>query len=295
MWAALLVLQHWQLAQASPQQLQWDVVSSLVQVFPTTAWVPATGSAALLEGARAEHLAFQIVLRPSVALNSVSVSAASPLAGGGGSSIDGAAIVRRVVCVNVSAPAAITPAVSAESCPRVWPDPLPLLSTADVFHPNSTGALWVTLTVPADAARGLYRGSLELRGSLGAEPVALLASIPLELTVLNFSVSQRSLRTDSKLSDTWVHRYASREPDGGNLTAVMLRYLREMVDHRVNMMGWGCSIRLIVDQFSSVFRLMVVYSGTAVSPSSQRSRPTFPRTSAPFRFTQRRSTAWLPH
>jgi hypothetical protein len=225
---------------APPPQpvMDWRIASAMEQLFPTAPWaLPAgsDGAAAGLRGARAERLAFQVAIRPSEPLRQLSV-VTSPLEpvkpGESTSNIPASAVypARRVLCVNVTRGSTGTEA---------YPDPLPLLSSADELPPGTTSALWVTLAVPVDTPPGIYRGSLSIYGSLGAEPVARLARIPLSVTVLNLSVAERSLRTDSKLSEQWVGRYSKREPDGANLTAVMLRYYREMADHRVTMMGWG--------------------------------------------------------
>ena len=44
---------------------------------------------------------------------------------------------------------------------------------------------------------------------------------------------RRTLWTDGKLAHNWVAKYADREPEkGGNLTATMLRYYKDLVSAR---------------------------------------------------------------
>ncbi len=215
--------------------LQWCVVSPMEQIFPD--WEPPSAaekmSRAVLDGGTGEHLAFQFSMRPSTTLRDLSV-VASPLqrADGKGLPIPAAAVSppRRVLRVNVT---------TGANGSTQWPDPLPFLSPTDQLDPGTTSALWIIVTVPPGAQPGVYTGNLQIHGSDSATGRIQLAHVPVDLTVRNISVVNRTLRTDSKLSDQWIHHYAQREPDGGNLTAVMLRYYQELVDHRVTMMGWG--------------------------------------------------------
>ena len=212
------------------------VAGPMAKIFPSTLPALTNSVVALLEGARAQHAQFQIALRPPLGdsvLHTVTV-VATALVGGGGRSdiISDVFSVRRVVCVNVSAPK------NAQKNPdggMLWPDALPFLSAADTFAPNTTSVLWITVAVPTDAAPGVYTGSVTV---LAAQNVVV--KVPVSLEVRNFSVAQRSLQTDSKLSEQWISRFRAREPDGGgNMTALVLNYYREMADHRVTMMGWG--------------------------------------------------------
>ena len=220
--------------------------TAMDKVFPWTQQpCPAAATAAtllptvVLDAARAEHVAFQIVVRQLVppALNHVSVEGSTLTRQrkkgdhdrAAGPTISSAAFLptRRVICVNVT---------HSGSKSGMWPDPLPYLSASDNFLPNTTSALWVTLVVPPDAAPGKYAGTAVVRVA-GIE----LARVPIALTVWSFSVAARSLRTDSKISQKMIEQFRDREPpDGGaNLTAIVLRYYEEMIQHRVTMMGWG--------------------------------------------------------
>ena len=212
------------------------VVGPMIKVLPSTptppAAAPPAAPRAALDGARSQHVQFQIALRPPTALRAVTVvpTALLPVDAAGRSPIGSAAFspTRRVTCVNVSN--------KDGTSAGLWPDPLPLLSSgpSDAFAPNTTGALWVEVAVPADAGPGVYEGSVAVLAGC-----VRIASVPVSLTVWNFSVARRSLRTDSKLSEQWVSRFLAREPEGANLTAVVLNYYREMAAHRVTMMGWG--------------------------------------------------------
>jgi hypothetical protein len=217
------------------------VAGPLAKILPSTlppaSGVPGGGARAILDGARSQHVQFQIALRPALGgstLRSLAVvpSGLSPVGGGSRRrpAIGSAAFspARRVVCLHVSN--------KDGTSAGVWPDPLPLL-TSDLnatIAPNSTAALWVEVAVPRNAAPGEYAGSVAVLAA-----GQLVVRVPVGLKVWNFSVAQRSLRTDSKLSEQWVSRFRAREQHGANLTNIVLNYYREMVAHRVTMMGWG--------------------------------------------------------
>ena len=221
-----------------PPPLRIWVAGPLDKILPSA--LPPTvapGAArAALDGARSQHVQFQIALRPALSGNALHTlaavpSALSPVGGGSQRPIGSAAFspARLVVYVHVSN--------NDGTSAGMWPDPLPLLSSDPnaSIAPNTTGALWVEVVVPGDAAPGEYAGSVTVLAA-----GQLVVRVPVDLTVWNFSVAQRSLRTDSKLSESWVSRFRAREPGGGtNLTAIVLNYYREMVAHRVTMMGWG--------------------------------------------------------
>ena len=94
-----------------------------------------------LEGARGEHLAYQLALQPTVALSNVTVegSALTDHSSGAEISADAFSSVRRVIRVN---------ATGEGQKDEEWPDPLPLLRAADSFAPGTVGGIWVTLLVP---------------------------------------------------------------------------------------------------------------------------------------------------
>lgn len=186
-----------------------------------------------LEGARGEHLAFQVALQPTAVLGNVSVegSALTDQSSGAGISAEAFSLARRVLRVNVT---------GEGQKDGQWPDPLPLLRAADSFAPDTVGGIWNTLHVPDSAAPGNYTAKVAISGQpLDGGARVDVADVAVHVRVYDFSVQHRTLRTDAKLSDTWVRKFASREPDGKNITAVILRYYREMAAHRTTMMGWG--------------------------------------------------------
>ena len=186
-----------------------------------------------LEGAQAEHLAFQIALHPTSSLFNVSVVGPALQAQGSGAVIELDSPIRRVEFVNVTGEGARD---------GLWSDPLPLLRPADTFEPGAVGGVWITLAIPTGATPGNYSSVLKLSADGAAATPGErvhLGTVKVHLRVYGFGVGNRSLHTDAKLSDTWVRKYAKREPDGGNITAVMLRYYRDLADHRVTMAGWG--------------------------------------------------------
>eukprot|EP01052_Picozoa_sp_SAG31_P039074 SAG31_NODE_5343_length_2596_cov_4.210653_1_plen_147_part_10 len=113
-------------------------------------------------------------------------SALSPAAGRnvGGSPISSAAFspARRVASVHVSS--------KGGARAVAWPDPLPLLSSDlnATIAPNTTGALWVEISVASNTVPGDYEGSVAVLAA-----GRFVVRVPIALTVYNFSVAQRSL------------------------------------------------------------------------------------------------------
>ena len=157
-------------------------VDSLVKVFPTD----ERGTHALrspeFSAARNQHLSVQLALRSSRALPALTVEV-KPLEGGAGRSISSLE-VRRVAYVVVGSHTPDSPPEElVGSAPGWFPDPLEDFPFD--LDPGRTTPIWLTIYVPADAAAGVYEGSILLRSG-----GRLMARKPFRLRVMNALVPQ---------------------------------------------------------------------------------------------------------
>jgi len=157
-------------------------VDSLVKVFPTD----ERGTHALrspeFSAARNQHLSVQLAFRSSRALPALTVEV-KPLEGGAGRSISSLE-VRRVAYVVVGSHTPDSPPEElVGSAPGWFPDPLEDFPFD--LDPGRTTPIWLTIYVPADAAAGVYEGSILLRSG-----GRLMARKPFRLRVMNALVPQ---------------------------------------------------------------------------------------------------------
>jgi hypothetical protein len=135
-------------------------VDSLVKVFPTD----ERGTHALrspeFSAARNQHLSVQLAIRSSRPLPALTVEV-KPLEGGAGRSISSLE-VHRVAYVVVGSHTPDSPAEElVGSAPGWFPDPLEDFPFE--LDPNRTTPIWLTIYVPAEAASGVYEGSILVR------------------------------------------------------------------------------------------------------------------------------------
>ncbi len=139
----------------------------------------------------------QLVFRAERETPAVQVQASS-LIGPGGATIPASAIeLRSVEYVSVERPTDRI-GVAAE-----WPDPLPPLGPLGLWKPRAgrNNPLWITLTVPAGARPGEYRGAITLRGGLQAR-------VPVRLRVRDFALpAQTALRSGFGISPQMIARF----------------------------------------------------------------------------------------
>lgn len=111
-----------------------------------------------------------------------------------------------------------------------WPDPLLPLRPFDLA-PGELALLWLTFDVPVEARAGVYRGALRAAASDGAR-----AELALELEVLDFALpTTPTLRTSVGLDRGSI---ALRHGvDGGALDALVARYRRALLAHRLSPRG----------------------------------------------------------
>jgi hypothetical protein len=204
-------------------------VDSLIKVFPSD--LPGKHRLVNPElwAARNQHVNLQLAIRSPRPLNGLKAEV-SRLVGTGESVIPGAT-VRPVGYVVMGSHTKNTPEEElVGEAPGWYPDPL--LAFPLALKPQRTQALWVTVSVPADAAPGLYRGSVLVRSQ-----EQLVARAPFRLRVVLAVVpSERSLKVtnwfglDEKASQQF---YGIKEfsPDWWTL---LENVGRVMAEHRQN-------------------------------------------------------------
>jgi hypothetical protein len=113
-------------------------------------------------------------------------------------------------------------------CVGWWPDALPPLEQPVDLEANQNHPLWITAYVPAKSRPGTYRARLALSAD------GWKASVPIELRVYGFSLSQRPhLESGFGLSEATIAQYH-------NLTSTEDRrqvwdlYMRNFRDHRLS-------------------------------------------------------------
>jgi len=112
--------------------------------------------AIMIQAARNEAEAAQLVVRPTVPLSGFTARAGD-LSGPGGAVISSESVeILKVRYVNVERP------TDKSSIPGPWPDPLPLLKGTMDLEPNKNQPFWIRVKVPRSAPAGIYMGSIEL-------------------------------------------------------------------------------------------------------------------------------------
>lgn len=187
-------------------------VDSLSKVFPNDTPAKHRPEASDLWGARNQHLSMQFAIRSAKALKDVSVEVAS-LKNAKGDLLDGVT-AHHVGYVVVGSHSDDTPADELiGEAPGWYPDPLwnfPL-----DLERNRTHSLWITIAVPANAAPGLYRGTLLVRAKkrivarTSFRIHVLPAAVPVQQTlkVTNWfnlgDATSRQFYNASQFSDSW--------------------------------------------------------------------------------------------
>ncbi|UCD00025.1 MAG: DUF4091 domain-containing protein [Phycisphaerales bacterium] len=137
------------------------------------------GQAILIETARNEAEAAQLVVRPAVPLKGLTVRAGE-LTGPGGALIAAAHVeVLEVRYVNVER------ATDKSSVPGLWPDPLPPLRGPLDLEADRNQPFWIRVKAPRDVPAGTYKGTIKLQGR------NYTAEVPLRVQVYDFVLPDR--------------------------------------------------------------------------------------------------------
>jgi hypothetical protein len=159
-------------------------VDSLVKVFPDDApWTHGLRSPEFL-GARNQHLSVQLVIRASRPIPALSAEA-KPLEGGAGRSISSTEVHHVGYVVVGSHTPDSPPGELVGTAPGWYPDPLQDFPFD--LEARRTTPIWVTISIPPDAAPGVYEGAIVLRS--GERPVARR---PFRLRVVSASVPRET-------------------------------------------------------------------------------------------------------
>lgn len=202
---------------------------------PVTAWwceamykvgrdrpAPTEGNGpARFAAARNEFEAVQVVLRSKKPITGVQLSCAG-LRGPGEARIKPEDVsLLRVAYVPVSVP------TDKRGRAGNWPDPLPPIDGPIDLAADANQPVWILVHVPADAAPGDYRGTLEVR----AQGVQI--DVPLELHVWDFALpSTPRTQTALGLAMGTVYRYHhATTPEQQRL--LFEKYMQCFADHRI--------------------------------------------------------------
>lgn len=181
------------------------------------------GEAIRISAARSEAEAAQLVIRPHRTAADVSVRV-SDLAGPAGAKIAATAVeVLRVRYVT-------TTIATDKTCEiGEWPDPLPPLREGAVaVQAGRNQPLWVRVTVPADAAAGVYRGTIELAGE------GWTRRVPLEVEAFDFDLPERmTCVTAFGFSPGNVWRYQNIRTEADR-RAVLEKYWANFAAHHIS-------------------------------------------------------------
>ncbi|HHX38900.1 MAG TPA: DUF4091 domain-containing protein [Armatimonadetes bacterium] len=175
-----------------------------------------------LSAAGHEYEPFQVVLRPSQALQGVTASVGD-LVGPKGARIAASNIrIHRVHYVRVERP------TDRVGTPGEWPDALPPLDGPFDVAAGTNQPLWVTVYVPAGTPAGDYRGALRLSAGSWRQEV------PVQLRVWDFTLPKEThLRTAFGLNLGTIRRYHNLETQE-ELAQVFDLYLRNFAAHRIS-------------------------------------------------------------
>jgi hypothetical protein len=157
-------------------------VDSLVKVFPGDARGAHGLRSPEFSGARNQHVSVQLALRSSAPLPDLTVEV-EPLEGGAGRRVSSVDVHRVAYVVVGSHTPDCPPEELVGDAPGWYPDPLEDFPFE--LEARRTTAIWVTIHIPADAAAGVYEGSILVRSG-----GRLVARKPFRLKVVSASVPE---------------------------------------------------------------------------------------------------------
>jgi hypothetical protein len=204
-----------------------NVVSALEKVFREDDFAPGVSGIAQLAAARNEYVSFQLVVEAPWREVSVRDVRFADLAGPVGKIP--ATVIRwnRVEYVRTT----VDPPYKTDRGAGWYPDPLMPAGPFTVAT-HSRVPIWVTLKTPKNCSAGHYKGQVDVIVD-GHEP----ASIPIALTVWNFSLGDQShLRTMTWLSSQEIRAFYGMDasPHGREQTArAMENFERTLLEHRL--------------------------------------------------------------
>jgi hypothetical protein len=176
----------------------------------------------LIEAARNEYEAAQVVVRPARDLKGLTATA-SDLAGPRGATIPAADVtIDEVAYVNIRIP------TDSTGCEGWWPDPLPPLKEPIDLAAGRNQPLWITAHVPKDVPGGDYQGTITLAAQ------GWRKEVDLRLHVFDFTLPDEThVESGFGLSAGPLREYHNLETNE-EVKQVFELYLRNFAAHRIS-------------------------------------------------------------
>jgi len=176
----------------------------------------------LIEAARNEYEAAQVVVRPTGELKGLA-AAVSDLTGPRGAKIAASDIeIDQVAYVNVRVP------TDSTGCEGWWPDPLPALRTPIDLAAGRNQPLWITAHVPRDIPGGNYQGTLTLSAQ------GWQSKVNLRVHVFDFTLPDETHVESGFGLDTGPLREYHNLETNEEVRQVYDLYLRNFAAHRIS-------------------------------------------------------------
>ncbi len=210
------------------QVLQCWAVDPLIKVFPDAQF--EKGARAEAEAARGEDVTFQVVARCDRGVAKLSASVSPFAARGSGATLE-ARRPRFVGYVPVDRPTQKPSKDQLRKPPADYPDPLLEAESMDM-EPGRAQSIWVTLHVPEEAAPGVYKATLTIKGECAGREIA--AEKRLSLRVHKAAIHKTRLWVTDWYAMQSQHMQVHPEPESDAYYALLERYARNMAEHRHN-------------------------------------------------------------
>ena len=110
-----------------------------------------------------------------------------------------------------------------------YPDPLPPLTGSIDLQPNQAQPIWISIRVPKDAVRGLYKGEAIIEAN------GVKTSYPLSVSVWNFALPDTpSSATAFGIIPSFIARTHGIADNSAELAGLTSRYYEMLLDHKVS-------------------------------------------------------------
>lgn len=200
----------------------WWTLSSSSKIRPDTPPPEVEGKRVLLQCARNETEAAQLVLRTTKPLSGFRIEC-EPLSGPGGVAFPANRLeVMQAAYLNIAR------ATDAKSKAGLWPDPLLPFDKPTDLATETNHAFWLRAFVPKQTPPGSYTGKIHLQAE------GFSSDVPLELVVFDFELPDTmTCQTAFGFSAGEVFRYHGLKTDEQK-RAVLDNYLSNLAAHHVS-------------------------------------------------------------
>ena len=176
--------------------LVFQSVDPLEKIFKETAFFNVREP--LAHAARGEHATFQFVIRPQVRITSLH-STVTPMTNGRDTLSDIKTGYLDYVHVGRNTPNASRDKLFSSS--GLYPDPIVEKGSIDIAS-GETQPIWITVKIPKNVSKGLYRGEVNVTGSMNGKSFA--TKMPIQVQVYPVIIDKTSL---------WVTNWYSSSPN----------------------------------------------------------------------------------